>query len=82
MVGKGKLAVFESSNISETEEGMPMHPPRVDSCHEYPSGELGESQLARRIAINQIAHVSYIRLCIFEVLNFRDFCISYACDEN
>ena len=22
MVGKGKLAVFESSNISETEEGM------------------------------------------------------------
>ena len=26
---------------------------RVDSCHEYPSGELGESQLARCIAINQ-----------------------------
>ena len=23
MVGKGKLAVFESSNISETEEGTP-----------------------------------------------------------
>ena len=23
MVGKGKLAIFESSNISETEEGMP-----------------------------------------------------------
>ena len=26
---------------------------RVDSCHEYPSGELGESQLARCITINQ-----------------------------